>query len=76
MSGLTITAKRRTILSEKSNTNMAEETHQLADEITHDDESVMSHLLKTVKGLSPISLAPVVDSIVDDNHMIEQFEFE
>ena len=55
---------------------MAEETHQLADEITHDDESVMSHLLQTVKGLSPISLAPVIDSVVDDNHMIEQFEFE
>lgn len=55
---------------------MAEETHQLADEITHDDESVMSHLLQTVKGLSPISLAPVIDDALGDGFSGEQFEFE
>ena len=57
---------------------MAEENHhQIIDDITHDDESVMSHLLKTVKGLSPISMAPIVDSVVLDSGLVsEQFEFE
>jgi hypothetical protein len=56
---------------------MAEE-HHLHDEINHDDQTVMSQLLKTVKGLSPISLAPVIDSpFVDDVGTVgEQFEFE
>jgi hypothetical protein len=56
---------------------MAEE-HHLHDEINHDDQSVMSQLLQTVKGLSPISLAPVIDSaFADDTSSTgEQFEFE
>jgi len=56
---------------------MAEE-HHLHDEINHDDQSVMSQLLQTVKGLSPISLAPAIDSaFADDNSMSrEQFQFE
>jgi len=56
---------------------MAEE-HHLHDEINHDDQSVMSQLLQTVKGLSPISLAPAMDSVLaDDSRMTrEQFEFE
>jgi hypothetical protein len=56
---------------------MAEE-HHLNDEINHDDQSVMSQLLQTVKGLSPISLAPAIDSaFADDNSAAdEQFQFE
>jgi hypothetical protein len=56
---------------------MAEE-HHLHDEINHDDQSVMSQLLQTVKGLSPISLAPAIDStLADDTSSTgEQFEFE
>lgn len=62
---------------EKRKTNMAEE-HHLHDEINHDDQSVMSQLLQTVKGLSPISLAPAVDSVLADDTTSsrEQFQFE
>lgn len=56
---------------------MAEE-HHIEDAINHDDQSVMSQLLQSVKGLSPISLAPAVDmSATEDFHSIaEQFQFE
>lgn len=55
---------------------MAEE-HHLHDEINHDDQTVMSQLLKTVKGLSPTSLAPVFDSALgDESSLAEQFQFE
>lgn len=59
---------------------MAEEPHNLtsiADGISKDDESVMRDLLKLVKGLSPISVAPMVEGVVaDDQAYGEQFEFE
>jgi len=74
---LTEVVKRANVYVEKRKTNMAEE-HHLHDEINHDDQSVMSQLLQTVKGLSPISLAPAIDSaFADDNSMSrEQFQFE
>ena len=50
---------------------MAEETHQHADidDVSHDDMTVMSSLLRTVKGLSPISTAPVLEDIALDDYM-------
>ena len=63
-------------MQKREKTNMAEE-HHLHDEINHDDQSVMSQLLQTVKGLSPISLAPAIDSaFADDSTTREQFQFE
>lgn len=57
---------------------MAEETHENdADFIGTDDMSVMRVLLRTVKGISPTSLAPVIDEVVQNNREYrEQYEFE
>ena len=58
---------------EKRNINMAEEKHQNQfDEVTHDDMQVMKTLLQTVKGLSPISTAPVLIGIESDELQYDQ----
>lgn len=58
---------------------MAEEP-QLHDSIeltNHDDMTVMRMLLHTVKGLSPISTSPELETVpVDESNFGEQFEFE
>jgi len=59
---------------------MAEEntTHDYASLTSHDDMSVMRVLLHTVKGLSPVSVAPVLEMVLDDSpaQAAEAFEFE
>ena len=59
---------------------MAEEntTHDYATITNHDDMSVMRVLLHTVKGLSPVSVAPVLEMAMDDSpaQAVEAFEFE
>lgn len=59
---------------------MAEEPQNLmtiADGISQDDASVMRDVLKRVKGISPISVAPVVEGMIADDRVYgEQFEFE
>ena len=58
---------------------MAEETplHDSFEQTTHDDMSVMRVLLHTVKGLSPISVSPELETVtMDDSGYHEQFEFE
>ena len=57
---------------------MAEETplHDDFELTNHDDMSVMRELLHTVKGLSPISVAPVLETVAVDDQSFEQFEFE
>lgn len=58
---------------------MAEENsiHDNADIVLHDDASVMRILLQTVKGLSPISVAPELETMPEDNRPYEeQYQFE
>lgn len=59
---------------------MAEEkespVEQLIGEFS-DDMSAMRTVLRSVRGSSPISVAPIVDPIlVDDNDYGEQYQFE
>ena len=58
---------------------MAEENsvHDNAELFSHDDATVMRVLLHTVKGLSPISVAPALESVSEDDRTYsEQFQFE
>ena len=58
---------------------MAEENNKTEDArfLGLDDMSVMRELLRSVKGLSPISMAPVVDEVFsDDRQVAEQYQFE
>ena len=58
---------------------MAEENNRLDDDrfFGLDDMSVMRELLRSVKGLSPISLAPVVDEVLSGERAVtEQYQFE
>ena len=55
---------------------MAEETH-LQDYAGSDDVAAIRTVLMSVKGSSPISLAPMLETVsVDDYSTNEQFEFE
>ncbi|GEM_PF-2289280 len=57
---------------------MAEETHENDTELFGtDDMSAMRVVLRSVKGVSPISLAPVIDEVMMDSRQYsEQYQFE
>lgn len=57
---------------------MAEENPIHQEATSHDDVSVLRVLLHTVKGLSPVSVAPTLEMATsgDEQAYPEQFEFE
>lgn len=57
---------------------MAEENHDNDTEFLGlDDMSAMRVVLRTVKGISPISLAPVIEEVLpDERQYAEQYQFE